>query len=428
MRLYKHTSNRQNWFQQNMANVIEACVTGRMRYQKAASQFNVPQSTLRNIIKVLVLTEQNGARHNLGKDLQQAGTDWAREFLKQHPQLFLRSPEATSTSRAMGFNRTSNGWMQGEICVNWIRHFIDLVKPTAEDPVLLLLVGQAYLKAISLAKENHVVSLCFPPYYTHRLQPFDVEFMAPLRKYYGQEIKVWLRLNRVVTQLQVAKLLDSAYAATAATAMNKFAKTGMWPLNKNVFSGVDFGLSDVIGKEQSESETADATRLEEHIAKNRQTPPLSSSVAHEIVNYKETVNDDSLPGSSNSSFTVTPKNICLVPKEQGRPKKKLAERDFLINKDSNSKESDNDDNPLCEVCHKFSSKSKKMKVESNAKVARKWYHDGCTGLPKDQLDVQLLAEAEIVTKSNSIEQAPTDDNVNPPKCSKQPETPNQVCA
>ncbi|KAF2886560.1 hypothetical protein ILUMI_19613 [Ignelater luminosus] len=339
MRLYKRTSNRQNWFQKNMAYAIETCVTGRMRYQKAASQFNVPRSTLRNIIKVLVLTEQNGARHNLAKDLQQAETDWAREFLKQHPQLFLRSPEATSTSRAMGFNRTSvkkffdclidvcnehhftparifncdlrflkikgqlvtarmnfsaagqyippvlifaqakdetridewdTTWSCFSMSPEWLdarrnRHFIDLVKPTAEDPVLLLL-------------------------------PFDVEFMAPLSKYYGQEIKVWLRLNRVVTQLQVAKLLDSAYAATAATAMNEYYLLFQ---NRN-----------------SESETADATRLDEHIAKNRQTPPLSSSVAHEIVNYKETVNDDSLLGSSNSSFTITPKNICLVPKEQ----------------------------------------------------------------------------------------------------------------
>ncbi|KAF2896065.1 hypothetical protein ILUMI_10109 [Ignelater luminosus] len=52
-------------------------------------------------------------------------------------------------------------------------------------------------------------------------------------------------------------------------------------------------------------------------------------------------------------------------------------------------------------------------------------------IPDHFTNREVLAEAEIVTKSNSIDQAPVEDNANLPKCSgnepKQPDIPNQVC-
>ncbi|KAF2878733.1 hypothetical protein ILUMI_27449 [Ignelater luminosus] len=410
MRLYKRISNRQNWFQENMANAIEACVTGRMGYQKAASQFNVPRSTLRDRVKVAIATgnnvldvakkgmgrfktvftkeqeeelvsyllemetklfgigiahlrkiaydlaKQNDVRHNFSKNLQKAGTEWVRGFLKRHPitrsnicsiarifncdqskiiaergrkqvGTFSTSERLKCAFQQLGRGAMAPGGSEAGAAVLEKQNTIEYpsagdeeasqyVKPTAKDPVLLLLGGtlpaQKNLKTISLTKENNVILLCFPPHCTQRLQPFDVGFMALLSAYYGQDINVWLTSNpgRVVTQLQVAKLFGSAYAK-AATAMNTFAKTKIWPLNENVFSDVDFPASDV-----TESKTVDAARLNEHIAKDRQTPPPSSSVAHETVNYEEAANDGSLPGSSNSSFTVTSKDICPVLKGQ----------------------------------------------------------------------------------------------------------------
>lgn len=54
----------------------------------------------------------------------------------------------------------------------------------------------------------------------------------------------WLRnhLGRVVTQFQIAQLFGISYAkaATLQNAISGFSKTGIYPLNPNIFSDHDF--------------------------------------------------------------------------------------------------------------------------------------------------------------------------------------------
>ena len=45
-----------------------------------------------------------GLKTRFAKDSQMAGKDWLYGFLKRHPDLTIRSPEATSMARAVGFN------------------------------------------------------------------------------------------------------------------------------------------------------------------------------------------------------------------------------------------------------------------------------------------------------------------------------------
>lgn len=51
------------------------------------------------------LAERNNLNHPFNKETGLAGLDWVSGFLKRHSELSLRSPEATSAARAMGFNR-----------------------------------------------------------------------------------------------------------------------------------------------------------------------------------------------------------------------------------------------------------------------------------------------------------------------------------
>lgn len=135
-----------------------------------------------------------------------------------------------------------NGWMCKEIFVQWLEHFVHYTKASQQNKVLLLLDGHnshKSLEVLEYAKENGVFLFCFPAHCTHRLQPLDVGFFAPLQTYYGQQIQTWLKQNpgRIVTHFQVAGLFNKAYlkAATSENAVHAFAKTGIYPFDNNVF-------------------------------------------------------------------------------------------------------------------------------------------------------------------------------------------------
>ncbi|XP_063898723.1 uncharacterized protein LOC135119085 [Helicoverpa armigera] len=219
-------------------------------------------------------------------DNKEAGVDWLTAFLKRNPSLSIRSPEATSLSRATSFNKTnidnffskladvldrykfpssriwnvdetgvttvlkprkilapkgskqvasitsaergtlvtvcvavnavgnsvpcmfvfprikyrdyfvrdgppgcigagnSSGWMTGLEFRVFMKHFIGNVKPSATDPVLLLLdnhTSHLDIEVVETAKENNVVLLSFPPHCSHKLQPLDVGVYGPFK-------------------------------------------------------------------------------------------------------------------------------------------------------------------------------------------------------------------------------------------------------
>ncbi|XP_031328936.1 uncharacterized protein LOC116159965 [Photinus pyralis] len=326
----------------------------------------------------------------------------------------------------------SSGWMQSEIFVQWLRHFINHTKPTENDPVLLLLDGHAShtknLEAIKLARESHVVLLCFPPHCSHRMQPLDVGFMAPLSVYYGQAIKVWLRTNpgRVVTQFQIAKLFGTAFtkAASMETAMHAFSKPGIWPLNPNVFTDIDFAPSDVTERPTD----AEISEIEQHIMNDRQTPPPQQPADTEnntsLHGNLASSEDAALPGCSNS-FTVGPEVVCPIPKgvrnkatrQRGKaailtstpykddleeqinnsrtkqvkrklvpsgPSKITKQKKNVTSTDDSS--SEDDDNPDCAKCKRSYSKSKANEGWVECRQCHKWYHEACTGVGDEDLD------------------------------------------
>ncbi|KAK7092313.1 hypothetical protein V1264_008076 [Littorina saxatilis] len=51
------------------------------------------------------IAEMNRINHAFNKEKKTAGKDWYRLFMRRHPEISLRQPEATSFARAEGFNR-----------------------------------------------------------------------------------------------------------------------------------------------------------------------------------------------------------------------------------------------------------------------------------------------------------------------------------
>lgn len=157
---------------------------------------------------------------------------------------------------------SESGYINTELFIKWLQHFIETVKPTPNKKVLLLLDGHTThsknLKAINLARENGVIMLQLPGHTTHRLQPLDVAIFGPMETYYGQAIQQWLRSNpgKKVSQFEVAKLLNTAYskAASIENAAQGFKATGCWEVNRHVFKESDFVASNNLNSIEKSSD------------------------------------------------------------------------------------------------------------------------------------------------------------------------------
>jgi hypothetical protein len=141
-----------------------------------------------------------------------------------------------------------SGWIQLNIFTKWFQHFIENVKPSSDDPVLLVLDGHyshtRNVEIIEIARANGVAIVCLPPHSTQKMQLLDVSFMSPFKTYYCQEIEKWLKHhgNIILTTYQIGELMGNAClkSATARVAVNGFRKTGLYPCNRNIFNDYEF--------------------------------------------------------------------------------------------------------------------------------------------------------------------------------------------
>ena len=89
-----------------------------------------------------------------------------------------------------------SGWMQSDIFLKWLQHFIRCSGASKVNQVLLILDGHAThtknVEALDYARENGVYMLCLPPHCTYKLQPLGVAYMKPLGTVYTQAVNSWL--------------------------------------------------------------------------------------------------------------------------------------------------------------------------------------------------------------------------------------------
>jgi len=107
--------------------------------------------------------------------------------------IFKREPMADSLKSGAPngtiFACTESGWIDAQVFLQWLQHFIDCVKPSNDNKHLLVLDGHAChsknLEAIQLARENGIFMISFPVHTTHKLQPLDVAFFKSLKNWYN---------------------------------------------------------------------------------------------------------------------------------------------------------------------------------------------------------------------------------------------------
>ena len=90
---------------------------------------------------------------------------------------------------------SANGWIDGDLFVRWLKHFVQHVKPSAENKVILVLDGHAShksLAAVEYARDNFVVMISLPPHSTHHMQPLDKTIFGPLKTAYNGACDKWM--------------------------------------------------------------------------------------------------------------------------------------------------------------------------------------------------------------------------------------------
>jgi hypothetical protein len=149
---------------------------------------------------------------------------------------------------------SKTGYMNSDLFVTCLKHFIACVHSNPEKKVLLALDGHTThsknLEALNLVSRNGIILLQLPGHTTHRLQPLDVSVFGPMESYYEQAVEKWLKSNpgEVVTQNNVTELLGEAYgkAETVENALAGSRATVLWPVDRLDFTDRDFAPSEAL--------------------------------------------------------------------------------------------------------------------------------------------------------------------------------------
>lgn len=308
-----------------------------------------------------------------------------------------------------------NGWMTGDVFLQWLEHFRKYAKPNLDEKVLLIVDGHSShksLQVLTYAKNNGIVMLCLPPHTTHRLQPLDVSFYGPMKTYYDQEVSKWLKANpgRVVTQFQIASLFSAAYckAAQTSVAQNGFAKTGIWPVNPEIFPDYLFAPAETTNLEENEVQPLQQENIPEPIPttsraiQTKEKPTLVAAERAPRVKLSEispipqkTSRETKRKRKSTGSqiLTTTPnleeqkqKADAKAELERRKTARQVKKRLVIFPEDAYEEpdpfgdaHTDDENDVACLFCNDLYSRSKPNEFWLKCQICSMWAHAECSG-------------------------------------------------
>lgn len=141
----------------------------------------------------------------------------------------------------------ASGWMTGDNFMLWLEHFAKHSHCSVEKHVLLVMDNHdshITVQSLDYAKSNGIVLLTFPPHCSHKLQPLDRSVYGPLKKYYNAACNDWQLMNpgKPMTIYNIAENLGHAFprAFTPENITSGFRVSGIFPLDRNIFTAADF--------------------------------------------------------------------------------------------------------------------------------------------------------------------------------------------
>ena len=141
-----------------------------------------------------------------------------------------------------------NGWINTELFMMYILHFVKHTRCSPANKVLLIFDGhKSHTKNIELinyARENGLLLLSLSPHTSHKLQPLDRSYFKPLKSYFNAACSTWMQKNpgKRITVDQLSGLFATTYlkSSTVEIAASGFRTTGISPFNPNIISEKEF--------------------------------------------------------------------------------------------------------------------------------------------------------------------------------------------
>lgn len=187
-----------------------------------------------------------------------------------------------------------SGWMNVELFCDVMKHFIKHTCSSKENPSLLIYdnhESHLSIAALDLAKDNGVTILTFPPHSTNKMQPLDVGVFGPFKTAYNAAVDSWMLRNPGIplTIYSIAECVGAAYgkAMTPSNITAALKKTGIFPLDKNIFNEVDFLPSSVTDRENPGF---------------LQTLPPLEKTPEKVAELREEENDEPVASTSHETF------------------------------------------------------------------------------------------------------------------------------
>jgi len=100
------------------------------------------------------------------------------------------------------------------------------------------------LANVLYAKEHGINIVTLPPHTSNKTQPLDLAVYDPHKAFFNAAVNSWMlaHLGKTVTTYNMAQLMGDAWlkAATPSNIMSGFKTSGIWPIDRHVFSADHF--------------------------------------------------------------------------------------------------------------------------------------------------------------------------------------------
>ncbi|KAJ8896604.1 hypothetical protein PR048_001948, partial [Dryococelus australis] len=185
-------------------------------YTSVMDQYHFPPNKIFNL-------DETGVSHVLPspKIISETGKKLVGQVFV-FPKIHLRDCYLTGAPTGCLGLPSSSGWMTADFFIKVLQHVQQQTNCSSDNPILLLLDNHSSyitVESVSFAKDHGITLLTIAPHCSHRMQPLDSSVFGPF--------KAALRPCRS----SIHKLIHI---------LSSFSRTGIWPLNRLIFSEEDF--------------------------------------------------------------------------------------------------------------------------------------------------------------------------------------------